>query len=117
MNESKLDKSIYKSLEEDPEWHAGTLRTARQIANKYRSIEALAGCPIGEIQQGMGLLSVLVDEIDKLNAENDKLKAAYLEVYSLARSENYLRGGYNISIDECRKIAKDALEMLLEGKA
>ena len=49
---------------EDPILKQAGLNIARKLAEKYRSIDALSRVPMGDCQQGLGLLTELFEHID-----------------------------------------------------
>lgn len=49
---------------EDPILKQAGLNIARKLAEKYRSIDALSRVPMGDCQQGLGLLTELFELID-----------------------------------------------------
>ncbi len=59
---------------EDPILKQAGLNIARKLAEKYRSIDALSRVPMGDCQQGLGLLTELFEHIDTQAAQIEALK-------------------------------------------
>jgi len=59
---------------EDPILKQAGLNIARKLAEKYRSIDALSRVPMGDCQQGLGLLTELFELIDTQAAQIEALK-------------------------------------------
>lgn len=64
---------------EDPILKQAGLNIARKLAEKYRSIDALSRVPMGDCQQGLGLLTELFEHIDTQAAQIEALKEKLVE--------------------------------------
>lgn len=64
---------------EDPILKQAGLNIARKLAEKYRSIDALSRVPMGDCQQGLGLLTELFEHIDTQAAQIESLKEKLIQ--------------------------------------
>ncbi len=97
---------------EDPILKQAGLNIARKLAEKYRSIDALSRVPMGDCQQGLGLLTELFELIDTQAAQIEALKEKLVEERSdrILRRQHDYEHNYSFTKSDALDLARQQLK-------